>query len=95
MQIADGLKILPAIKLPDRSVDTIIARHVPGITNAAGRRWFVSECNRVASGACTILLDLHADMSSDARGLKVQAELIEAFDWTVLDNRKLKCMLRQ
>ena len=96
LHVTASMKSLPSIKLPNESVAVIVAQHVPGITNAPGRHQFVNECKRLACGACTLMLDLHASgVQPDARGLKIQAELIEALDWTVLDNRRSKCLLRQ
>jgi hypothetical protein len=92
----DAHKHITQLPFPEQSVDTIVVQYVPGITNAADRKQFVDECKRIARGGCMLMLDLQtAGIPADHKGLKIQAEFIERFDWTVLDNRKARCLLRQ
>jgi hypothetical protein len=85
-----GKAHLPII---DRFADAILVYSVFGNV-LAERRKIIVEIERIASARCTLMIDLAAHVP-ETRILPVQAELIEAFDWTVLDNRKARCILQR
>jgi len=80
------------LSLPDETADVIIA-HAAFNVVVTERAHLVKELKRVAKGNCRLLLDLDGKIPDD-KLLGVQADLIQRFDWNVLDNRKTKCILQ-
>ena len=80
------------LPLPDETADAIIA-HAVFNTVVTERAHLVKELKRIASGGCRLLLDLDGKIPED-KLLTVQADLIQRFDWKVLDNRRAKCILQ-
>lgn len=92
--------VLGVDKLPcsDHSVNVILANYVFMFLNSKERKQVIREIQRVASSGCMLMIELYPAKDSEAPNeqalVKLQAELIEAFDWQVKHNVKERCILQ-